>query len=1155
MAFKPTKNQKDAIKAKGCVLVSAAAGSGKTAVLVERVIKMLTDSENPVFADRLLIVTFTNAAAAEMLSRIEARLYEEYEKTPQNEHISKQRYLIKSANICTIDSFCIRLVRDNFALVGIEPDFRVTDDSSLYAVRCEVLRDILNEYLKSNDKNIKSLLEIAGCRFGEDKLIELIDNLYISSLKKPFPKVYLSSLKEPYFLPFNKDHIWYKYAFSLASDLLNETKSNVEKLCEAALYCEAHDKATLYAQIVSSIVYSIDEAVNYGEWDKVFETVHTAGFGKLPRNCTDEFKGLRDTISSDIAKIGHYFYECSEKIQSETIKLAPAVNLLFDIIDIYSKKLFSRLKEENIFSFDDVEQLAMSLLTTLDENGNIIKTAHADEVISRYDEVLVDEFQDVNDLQNTLFEVLSANSEKLFVVGDVKQSIYAFRGSNPNIFLNKKNAYSEYSADMNDKKKIILSHNYRSRKGICDSVNFFFEKLMTKDAGKLIYNEEEMLIPGADYPENGDTSTDFLLIDKVDDESSDSVIESEAAVICNYIKEVMAKGNILRAEDGSLRPAAYGDFCILLAELKEKAGVISNILNSHGIPCKVSDGSFFDSTEIITVLSLLHTIDNPKRDVYLLRALMSPIYGFTAEELAKIRIGRGKVSLYSALCAYANEDSKAQKFLSEISGMRRMSCVMPVNKFLSYVIDKTDMMNIFYTLPGGDLRAENLMTLLRLADEYADDMSGSVFGFLRYIEALPKNAVKVSGSEDEQCVKIMSIHRSKGLQFPICIVAGLSHKMNKWDSYDNCLYSGDYGIGFKYYDREKADKEENLAHRLLSNENLKRIAEERLRLLYVAMTRAEEKLCLICCLKNANSALLLAANASDMGRGQISGRFIKNAQNSAQYIIAAALLHPDAEIIRRVTERKIKTHNANGNISFKFIDAARLNLQAEEKIESTLPNSELSDKIQENTRYKYPFESLRYVPAKTSVSVLANKAEAEHFAMSDRPAFMEKDGLSAAGRGTAIHKIMQFIRLDGDIDIENEIKRLLSENRITENEAGAADRQRIKAFLESDIYKRIRSAKTVRREMRFLTELPVSYYGINTDDKFIVQGAVDLCFTEPDGVVVLDFKTDRVNSPDELKVKYAEQLNIYATACEKIFSLPVKEKIIYSFCLSEAIEI
>ena len=801
--------------------------------------------------------------------------------------------------------------------------------------------------------------------------------------------------------------------------------------------------------------------------------------------------------------------------------------------------------------------MAFSLLAKPGENGEIIRTPRAQELISRYDEVLVDEFQDVNDLQNTLFEILSDDSGKLFIVGDVKQSIYAFRGSNPDIFLKKKDLYDDYETANGNAKRIFLSSNFRSRKGICDSVNYFFTKIMTGQAGDIVYEREEMLKPKAEYPENKDTATDFLVIDKVDDESKDTVVETEAYVICDYIKEVMSKGKLLKGEDGSLREVSYGDFCVLLATLKNKSGAIADILNKNGIPANVSDSSFFESTEVVTALSLLHIIDNPQNDVCLLRVLMSPLYNFTAEDMANIRIAGKKVSLYSSLLTFAADNKKAQDFLTSLSELRKMTFMLTVSEFVAYAFDKTDMINIFSSLPGGNLRTENLMQLMRLATEYSSGLKGSLYGFLKYVETLPENAVKSTVSDDKNSVKIMSIHGSKGLQFPICIVAGLSHKMNRLDSYYPCLYSSDYGIGFRFLDKNTGDKKEMLSHRILAEENLKRIAQERLRLLYVALTRAEEKLCLICCLDNAERALTRAAQATDMGLSPISADFIKGAINSAQYMLAAAVIHPDAQILRQVADKKIYTSDTESRISFKFIDAASIKRTESGESETALPDTELADKIKRNIDYKYPFELLSGIPAKTSVSNIANKEEIEDFAMTDRPAFMEKDGLSAAGRGTATHKVMQYIALDRIPDVESEILRILSENRISENEAAAVNRAAIKRFFESDIAKRIINAKTVKREMRFLTELPVSYYSgvAGTDDKFILQGAVDLCFVEDGGVVVLDFKTDKVKRAEELKERYSAQLDIYAEACQKIFGLPVKEKIIYSFALSSEIKI
>lgn len=1159
MAFNPTSAQSSAIKADGCVLVSAAAGSGKTAVLVERVIRKLTDKKNPVFADRLLIVTFTNAAAAEMLSRIESRLYEETQKNPDDELLARQRYLIKSADICTIDSFCIKLVRDNFSLLGIEPDFKVTDDSQLLGIRREVLDSLVGGYIQEGKDDFKRLLELSNCRFGEGELINLIDEIYSAAKKSPFMKGFISSLGTPYKAPFDREHIWYKYAFSAAEERIKSLKKKAERLAEEALFSENADKAAEYSQAVASVIYEIELAVNSGEWDSVWGAVRSAALGKVPNKSTDTMKSLKEQIVRDIESIKAFFSCELSAVQDELQSSVGAVSLLSDLVNAYDERLFERLKQENRFSFDDIEQMAFTLLCTEDENGKIIKTEQADEMISRYDEVLVDEFQDVNDLQDALFDVLSDNGKRLFIVGDVKQSIYGFRGSNPDNFLNKKNAYEDYNeAATGKKQKIILSDNFRSRKGICESVNFFFENLMRREVGNLIYSSDEHLNYGASFPENLSTDTDLLVIDKVDDESGDSIMQSEAVAIANYIKNTVENGVLITEKDGTQRRVQYGDFCILLAALKEKSGIIADELSKYMIPVKVNDGDYFASTEVVTALALIHIIDNPQSDVDLLKVLMSPVYNFTAEELAQIKIGRKDLTLFGALSAYADKNEKARRFVEEISNLRRMSTMLPLDKFVSYVFDKTDMINIFSALPGGEARAQNLMTLLTLASDYTGGMSGSIYGFLRYIASLPESAVKPAAVSGDGSVKIMSIHRSKGLQFPICIIAGLSNKINKSDAVAPTVYSKEYGIGFKYYCKSILDKKENLGHRVLNAVSKKEIARERLRLLYVALTRAEEKLCFVCSLNNAQRSLLRAAEASSRGTESISADYIINAANSAEYILAAAIIHPDADILRRTAEVKIKTIETDSHIAVSFIDAAKQASNYETVEDTAVPDTKLKEKIEQNISYDYPYAALAGIPAKISVSELANRAESEHFAMTDRPSFMQKDGLSAAGRGTATHKIMQFIKFDKSPDVEREIGRLLSEKRITENEALAADRGAIKRFFESRIYKRICASTDVRREMRFLTELPVSMYqneNSDSDDKFIVQGAVDLCFLEPDGVVVLDFKTDSVDDTDELKKRYKDQLSVYASACEKIFESPVKEKIIYSFKLSDYISV
>ena len=396
------------------------------------------------------------------------------------------------------------------------------------------------------------------------------------------------------------------------------------------------------------------------------------------------------------------------------------------------------------------------------------------------------------------------------------------------------------------------------------------------------------------------------------------------------------------------------------------------------------------------------------------------------------------------------------------------------------------------------------------------------------------------------------------MQFPICIVAGLSNKINKSDAVDACIYSKENGIGFKYFDRDALEKNENLGHKVLSAESKKSIARERLRLLYVGMTRAEEKLCLVCSMKNAQKSLMRAALASNHGREKISGDFIINAANSAEYVLAAALIHPDSDALRRTAECSVSTVSTESSMAVRFIDAAKLKTENTTDKLSAAADVDLTKSILSNIEYSYPYAALSNIPSKVSVSKLANTEEYEHFAMTDRPAFMEKDGLNAAGRGTAIHKIMQFIDYKNENSIDSEIERLVSEKRISSSEAAVADRKLLSRFFESELFYRIKKADTIKREMRFLTELPVSVYDkekTGAEDKFIVQGAVDLCFLEDDGVVVVDFKTDYTQSEEELKQKYLAQLSIYAAACKKIFSMPVKEKIIYSFHLSKEIRV
>ena len=1172
MAFKPTAQQQKAIETKGNVLVSAAAGSGKTAVLVERVINMLTDKNSGITADRLLIVTFTNAAAAEMRSRIEKRLYEEIQKNPNDTALQKQKYLLNSADICTIDSFCIKLVRENFEKCGVEPDFKISDGSAQGKLVNEVMTKLIEEYLHSPSQDFVKLLELTNCEYDEKNLTELVNRIYLYSQQLPFPERFINGLSLPYTTPFSKGNAWYDMAFDFAKSRFEVAKNYIKKMQENACCVEKNgDKYVAYAEEAQKIFSELEQVCDLKDWDAFYVALDSATLKSVPSSSKDDAfasivkenkKGLSDILKS----LCEMFSLNLEQMQEEISQNAPAVKLLAEIITKYGQRLFDAFKEENAFTFYNMEQLALNLLCEY-KCGEVIIRDEAKELCERYDEVLVDEFQDVNDLQNMLFYVLSNREQKLFVVGDVKQSIYGFRGSNPENFLNKKNNYVpiEKSSDT-DSKKIILSDNFRSRKGVCDAVNFFFHFLMAGQCGNIIYNEEERLNAGGAFPESNAPTAELLVVDKYGDESADSLLECEAKRIAQYIISVMNEGAVI-SDGESLRAARYSDFAILLDKVKDKAAVIAEVLSSYGIPVSLGGDAFLESFEISTVMSLLQVIDNPKSDVELLAVMMSPLFAFTADEMAKIRVCQKRGPLYSAVVLYSkNGDKKTTHFIQKLTEYRRDAAVLSVDKLISKLLHSTDILNQMSALDGGKQKRANLLSLIKFAKGYFDSTNGGIYGFIKYMQSLPETSFRISTSGAESTVKIMSMHNSKGLQFPVCILANLSSQINNADSISRVLFSEKGGIAFKYYDEMYGGDVQMLGHQVMSQAARAKTAEEKLRLLYVAATRAIDRLCLVCSSKNMDNKLnKLAASLSDC-KPIISREILESSRNMGDWILSVALLHPMGEKLIAYSHADVKAKpdkdKVNLDFDFKisiFSDCEEDVATSEEKQEKQEGcNTQFAQKIKSNAAYVYPYEALRKLQAKASVSRLVHSAEDDRFAFCEKPAFMLGDRLSGVARGTAMHHIMQFINFEPPIDVNAEIERLIEWKFITEQEAASSDLAAIEKFFASKLFERIMASDELHREMRFLTEVPAVSIDPScsvdaSDANIIVQGAIDLCFIEDDGVVVLDFKTDRVDNLSELVSTYGEQLDIYSKAAKKIFGKDVKEKIIYSFHLGESI--
>lgn len=1170
MAFKPTKEQEKAIFEKGNILVSAAAGSGKTAVLVERVISLLKDKNSNVSADELLIVTFTNAAAAEMRSRIEKRLEEECRKNPTDSALLLQKHLLCNAKICTIDSFCIDLVRENFEKLDIAPDFNVVDGYSLNEINQNVIYSIINRYLEEKDPVFFELLDIIGSEFDESNFAETVLDIYEYSRQLPFPQKWFDSLLEQYENgKFTKENIWYKHAFKKAKTV---TASMQQLISNCIDLISSSQKAvdsyfTNFSDLARQINVLID-AANTDDWDKLFIAINdfkplnlptVKGLGTLSdvAAAKETYKYLSEKPIEDLKKI---FYGDFNFVNSQFHKLNKPMKLLIEILKEFDQKLFEEYKNNNKFTFHNTEHLALKLLCKFDD-GKLTVNPESADLVKRFKQVMVDEYQDTNDLQDMLFYVLSDFEKNLFAVGDVKQSIYAFRGANPSNFLNKKKRYIDIEkANEDDSKKIILANNFRTKSEVCDYINFFFSLFMQKQTGEIDYTDGEGLKPSATYPETPTSCVNFDIIEE--SASKESSLVLEARHIANIIKNTINGEPCIKKDDETLRNANFGDFTILLRSMNNKAPEIVSELKKQGIPVNMNFENFAECIEISTFLALLKVIDNPQSDIELLTVLMSPIFNLTADDIAEIKTARKSEKLYnSVIFAAKNGNVKCEFFLKELEKYRLFAITNTLPKLISKLLHETEYLNIVSAMNDGERRKNNLLLLNDYATQYTQGNSSNVSGFIKFIINQSKSGLKSAVSANtNNAVNIMSIHASKGLQFPICIVASTASPFNEQEARENCVFNTNYGIGFRYFDETDKTKYTTVSRQVILDNTKNLSLQEELRLFYVALTRTQDKLYMISSVKNIDKTLEKYKNLLIASNGKIDSSLFARTKSYGDWLMLSSLLHPNGKVLRGEGSSIIPLES-DCQLNINMINSDTLTECLElSDTENFEVDYDIVNEIKENLKYDYPYKEILNIESKTSVSAIANKAESDKYIFSSKPAFLSDGGITAAGRGTAMHKVIQFFDFEKCDDIDSEIERLYEWQYISETEMESLNKDALKKFFDSDIFKRIKNAALIKREMRFLTEVSANMINPLLDEKFkdekvIIQGAVDVCFIEDNQIVILDFKTDNAEKIEDLKNAYSEQLSIYATACEKIFGKQVKEKIIYSFKFSDTIKI
>ena len=1244
MGMKFTPEQQKVIELHNSnILVSAAAGSGKTAVLVERIIRMVCEGEHPADIDRLLIVTFTNAAAAEMRERIAAGITARLEADPGNEHIQKQAALLHNAQITTIDSFSLFLIRNHFNEIGLDPDFRVADEGEIKLLQQDVLGQLLEDayvgrFIPDSGEEIQETDEEALLRFhncveyfcpgGRESVLEQhILNLSRYAASFPWPAKWLEERKDDYAVGDLEALRHSDYGQYLTERVKRVVQGCLEKLREVKRLCELPDGPYMYGELTDAEIEQLERLTACKDLEEQAAKIPAVTFGRLPSKKDDSVdpakrevaKGIRSSVKDTLSDLAESYFKTPLELVVEQGKACrEPLRMLLDLVLEFDRRLLAVKQERHLIDFSDMEHYALQIL--LKPEDGITPSDVALEYRQYFQEILIDEYQDSNLVQEYLLSAISGEAEghyNRFMVGDVKQSIYKFRLARPELFLEKYNTYQETG----DLCRIDLAKNFRSRVQVVDAVNDVFSRIMSREIGGIEYDDKAALYPGATYPAAEDPvyGSEMLLIRKP--ENGDNVRQLEAMTIAARIKQLRGSLKVMEKSSGELRPVRYSDMVILLRTTSGWDEEFKKVLEQQGIPVYItSKTGYFGALEVQELLQFLRVLDNPRQDIPLFGVMQSVFGGFTQEEIARIRSGRSghsrkRMTLYEALQQEASAgveagetetpdrvrselelSQKAKTFLERIDHYRDLTPFTSIRDLLQRILDDYDYLNYVTALPAGSKRRANVEMLLTKASAFEKTSYFGLFHFIRYMEQLEKYDVDYGEAdtldENADVVRIMSIHKSKGLEFPVVFVSGLSKRFNMQDANQSLIVDMDLGVAVDYVDPGRRIKNKTLRRAVLSAKMKEDSLAEELRVLYVALTRAREKLILTSVVDKADEKWELSQMT---GQEKLTYLDFCEAGSYMDFLlpilpktgIAVTTLGTEdlaAEEIREQLSmgdrREMLQRVADGEV---FLPGDR------EEMERKL------SRLRERFAYKYPYSGLQKLYTKTTVSELkiaamAEKDEAAYHTFEEKevvpyiPAFRrEKEKVSGAVRGSAFHRLMELLDFGylfiesglfmgcpenyetyrRELDtvrlekrLEEFMQRETASLRLTEEYAQAVSLPKIQHFLEQELAYRMWRAYEqglLYREQPFVLGIDAKRLDQELPDgeKVLIQGIIDVFFVENGEIVLLDYKTDVIDSLEALWNRYSVQIRYYEEALTKLMELPVKERILYSFYLEK----
>ena len=1146
-----TPAQSAAITARGgSLLVSAAAGSGKTRVLVERVVGLITDPIHPVEADSLLIMTFTNAAAAKLRADITTRLAEEVRAHPGDMRLRRQQLLLQRAAIGTVDAFCLHFVQQHFAALDVPPDFTTAEEAELARIEQETLSAVLESAY--TDADFRAFADLYDRGRTDNTAGNAVLELYHFCRALPHPAEVLQQFAAMWQQDTPpQDTPWGQNLLAISLQRAQGARALLQAAARTAAKDEAADFAyTAVLQEDADRVTWLCQVLEKGDWDRSvaalgeFDTAwRRAGRikgGKDGNPCAFAASELRARAKKQIESLRTDFLLCTgEEYAVDRRCAAPLVAALVRVTQQFADACFAAKCEEKLLDYADFEHLTLDLLLTPDNQ----RTPLCRTVSSHYSAVLVDEYQDTNALQDAIYFALArSEGDNLFFVGDIKQSIYRFRQADPQVFVDKQQRWQAYPQPAPQPASLALDANFRSAPGVIAGINYLFEVFFSQGLGGVDYGDGQRLVVGS-------KTTDyrgFCEVDVIDGAGA----EGDAAAIAARIREMMAEGFVVRDKTGQ-RPCRYDDFCILLRGRGDFA-VYEAALRTAGIPVFADTAAdLLDEPHIRPFAALLRVIDNPAQDIPLAAVLLSPMFPYTADDLVTLRGACPEGSLYGAVL-YGGQPRFAP-FLETLAEFRRLARTLPVDALLEELLARTGYLAAVGALPEGARCREDLQSFCAWA---ASAGRTGLPGVIRAMDAARQNGgltQSTGGHTRPGCVSIMTVHRSKGLEFPVVFVANTSHQFNQSDAIRPVLTHSRLGVGVMLRAGSTAKRYKTLPYAALAQAIRTETLSEEMRVLYVALTRAQDALIITIPLKKAASSLktpALCAHAEATGPEAMQGM-----SSWAGWLLTAVLLHPSSDALWAYTGLLPHYLPTRMPLTIKVLPAPEA-APTPEPAPAPAPDEALLDTLRQSFAWRSPRAPLQKIPAKVSVSAVAHAARPVAL---ERPAFLQKTGMTGAERGTAIHAFMQSVPFDGTApDLDAEVQRQIDARLLDAGLADKLDLDRVRPFFESAVWRRIRHARAVLREEPFITALPAAQITPEAGEceaEVLVQGIADLVLVYDDHAEILDYKTDRSRDAAFYIKEYAAQLQLYRRAFAQRLAVPVTKLTIYSFTLGEEIDI